>query len=178
MLFLEEEIKNEDKGNRKALMPTEIISLFEWSLTLDYCPIIIETTTDLWQRLHRTYQAQKETDLSEKIGLKNTNKVDRLEMGNTYIQPSTEMEIKLTEIFEIFFGLEGIGVEDNFFELGGNSLKAMGLLKKIKKELYINLSLKVFFSKQNIKELAEEIEEIQAILDNNKTVKGKTTLRI
>ncbi|MFC0513438.1 acyl carrier protein, partial [Mucilaginibacter angelicae] len=42
----------------------------------------------------------------------------------------------------------------------GDSLKAMVLIKRLKKEFNINIPLKDFFQKQNIKELAEYIDNI------------------
>jgi len=90
-------------------------------------------------------------------------KVDRLERSNLsthYAEPTTSTQEKIKKIFEKFFGIEGIGVEDDFFELGGDSLKAMMLLKRIKRELDVDIKLKDFFLKGNIRLVAAKIDEI------------------
>jgi polyketide synthase PksN len=68
--------------------------------------------------------------------------------------------MRLKALFESFFGLENIGVEDDFFELGGDSLKGMMLLKRIKKEFDINLSLKDFMMNVTIRSMSAKIDEI------------------
>ncbi|MFC0512593.1 acyl carrier protein, partial [Mucilaginibacter angelicae] len=49
----------------------------------------------------------------------------------------------------------------------GDSLKAMVLIKRLKKEFNINIPLKDFFQKQNIKELAEYIDNINGLFIKN-----------
>jgi polyketide synthase PksN len=82
----------------------------------------------------------------------------RAHLTNKYVAPETETEEKLTSIIRNFFGVDGIGITDNFFDLGGDSLKAMILLKRIKTDFGVALSLDDFFESANIRDIAAEID--------------------
>lgn len=94
-----------------------------------------------------------------------------------YIPPSNETESTLVEIWKEFFNIEKIGVLDDFFAIGGNSLKGVTMLKLIQKTFNIEIKIKDFYKKSNIKELAEEINlalrlvHIQRESKNTKTIK-------
>lgn len=54
-------------------------------------------------------------------------KMDLSENSQKYVPPQTELEIKLTKIFEEILNTKPIGITDDFFELGGDSILAMKL---------------------------------------------------
>jgi acyl carrier protein len=84
---------------------------------------------------------------------------ERPSLSTSYEGPENRTEEILVEMLQDFFGIDKIGVTDSFFELGGDSLKAMVLLKKICQEFRINMTVKDFFERQNIRQLAVEIED-------------------
>jgi acyl transferase domain-containing protein/acyl carrier protein len=159
MLFTEDEIKRENDWSRKALRPLEITELFEWSLSVEHCPVILETAVDLHSRIKKAYHTKRENYLDFNASDQVATKSERPDLSNAYVAPETETEIKLAKMIEDFFGIVNIGMEDNFFELGGDSLKAMVLLRRIKKEFNINIPLKDFFGSRNLKLIAGEIDE-------------------
>lgn len=72
------------------------------------------------------------------LPLTNNGKVDRralpepdytLEKKN-YVEPRTELQHRLCEIFAMALGVEKIGIEDDFFENGGTSLSASKVAMK------------------------------------------------
>ncbi|MBC8756859.1 amino acid adenylation domain-containing protein [Kordia sp. YSTF-M3] len=72
-----------------------------------------------------------------------------------FIQPSSNLEIRLSKIYEDVLKLErNIGLNENFFELGGHSLNAVKLINKIEKEFQNTLSLKTIFDKPTLQEVA------------------------
>ena len=85
------------------------------------------------------------------------------------------METQLCALLEEFFGIEEIGQEDNFFELGGDSLKAMVLLKRIKRDFEVSIPLKEFFGLKSIKEIASEIDNVKW-LQSDVTLKNEITI--
>ncbi|WP_344854063.1 type I polyketide synthase, partial [Pedobacter jeongneungensis] len=159
MLFDEPEVKD-DHSSKKALTPTEISELFEWSIALEDHPVLFETIEDLSLRLYKVYGTRKDTYLDSGFGSDRVRKSERPELKNDYVGADTETEKKLIVMIEDFFGIKDIGIQDNFFELGGDSLKAMVLLKQIKKEFGINFKLNSIFESQNIKQIASEIDNI------------------
>jgi len=55
------------------------------------------------------------------------------ELQDTFVCPRTDLEYRLTMIWEEVLGIEPIGVRDDFFKLGGTSLLAMVLFAQIEK---------------------------------------------
>ena len=88
----------------------------------------------------------------------NSDKKPRPNLDIRYVAPSSEMEIKICEIWQDFFHLERVGIDDNFIEIGGDSLKAMSIGKIIYKEMNIEISLKDFYSKLTVREISKELE--------------------
>ena len=64
---------------------------------------------------------------------------------SNYLQPNTDIEKRISLIWQKVLGRTMIGLNDNFFEIGGTSLKAVQLIALIKKELGINLSIVKLF---------------------------------
>jgi amino acid adenylation domain-containing protein len=58
----------------------------------------------------------------------------RPELSTAHEQARTPVERRLCEAFSDLLDVDGIGRHDNFFELGGNSLLAMRLLERVRKE--------------------------------------------
>ncbi|MBS7234200.1 hypothetical protein KHA90_24670, partial [Flavobacterium psychroterrae] len=76
-----------------------------------------------------------------------------------YVAPVTDLEIELVKIWQEVLGVETIGITDNFFELGGHSLSATVVINKIMKSLNIEISLRDFLFKNDIRGIAEVISE-------------------
>ena len=71
--------------------------------------------------------------------------------------PRTDLERKLTAIWEETFGVRPIGIHDNFFGLGGHSLMAVKLIAAIEKETGQKLRLRTIFHGPTIARLAEAL---------------------
>jgi len=80
---------------------------------------------------------------------KSTNKSAETSVKNTNV------ERDLLLIWEDVLKIEGIQLSDNFFEVGGNSLLAMKVISKIRKELNFHLTEANFFQYPNITKLAQ-----------------------
>ncbi|MGE5343370.1 MAG: non-ribosomal peptide synthase/polyketide synthase [Candidatus Omnitrophota bacterium] len=91
-----------------------------------------------------------------------TFKADRPGLITAYMEPETETERVLVQIWENFFGIQPIGVIDDFFELGGDSLKAMNMLTLVHQAFDIKISLEDFFKRPAIRELGEWIDHMAA----------------
>ena len=80
---------------------------------------------------------------------------------NFYEPPSTELELKLADIWTDVLDKELIGLNDDFFDLGGHSLKAIKLLSLVSRELNIKFSIEEVFRRSTIKTMAQEILRIE-----------------
>jgi acyl transferase domain-containing protein/NADP-dependent 3-hydroxy acid dehydrogenase YdfG/acyl carrier protein len=150
--------KVSEPNDKNSLNPGELAELFEWSLADEKNPLVYVSFADIATEIQRSL-IKKDKYIGTNLTFIH-KKTERPDLSSSFVAPETPIEIKLIEMLEDFLGIENIGVEDNFFELGGDSLKAMVLLKRIKKEYTLTLSLKEFFRFANIRQLALEIEQI------------------
>ncbi|QHO75455.1 non-ribosomal peptide synthetase [Bradyrhizobium sp. CCBAU 051011] len=105
---------------------------------------------------------------------------DQLAAATERVAPRTPAEVKLAAIWADLLRQPDIGVTDNFFELGGDSLIAVQLVSRIKRDLGHDLPLNRLFEMTTVETmaaaLAPEIEvdkrsdDIAAMLDMLKEV--------
>ncbi|MDR8415235.1 condensation domain-containing protein, partial [Nonomuraea sp. 3-1Str] len=72
--------------------------------------------------------------------------------------PGGEREALLCRLFAEVLGLERVGVDDNFFDLGGDSIIAIQLLARIKKE-GLTFSPRQLLQHQTVRELVSLVED-------------------
>ena len=90
-------------------------------------------------------------------------KMITLEVNQTeYIEPRTEIEGLLVDIWKDILKVERIGVLDNFFDLGGHSLKATRVMSRIKSMLNIDIPLRVMFEQPTVRDLALAIKGMES----------------
>lgn len=78
-----------------------------------------------------------------------------------YKKPTTNIEVRLCEIWCEALKLKQIGISNDFFEIGGDSLSAVFVLSQILKEFNVTLGLTDLFTARTIKEIADLIETKQ-----------------
>jgi amino acid adenylation domain-containing protein len=76
-----------------------------------------------------------------------------LHTPDTYEPPSSDIELKLAEIWAEILGRDKIGRFDNFFALGGHSLMAIRMITRIRRELGMDVTLRDFFAHPVLAEL-------------------------
>jgi acyl carrier protein len=100
-----------------------------------------------------------------------TGKVQRIGLADKlfqklkkpFVAPRTSVEETLAKIWVEVLGSGQVSVYDNFFALGGDSLKATLVVSRVQKAFDVTLTLKTFFLKPSVADLATAIEDI--ILD-------------
>ncbi|MEB3233333.1 MAG: SDR family NAD(P)-dependent oxidoreductase [Leptolyngbyaceae bacterium] len=75
------------------------------------------------------------------------------------VQPRSEIEKQLAQIWQAVLGINRVGVQDSFFELGGTSIQAAKLFAQIDQVLGTNLPLATLFTAQTIEQLAALIQQ-------------------
>jgi acyl transferase domain-containing protein/NAD(P)-dependent dehydrogenase (short-subunit alcohol dehydrogenase family)/acyl carrier protein len=163
-VFTDEDIKYEAEAKRTALLPQDLCELFDWSIGVKEFSQVVISVKDLYKRLDDLYGRKGEMNLTEGFNEDTVEKLERPDLKNGFVAPETETEKKLASMIESFFRIDRIGIEDSFFELGGDSLKAVVLLNRIKKEMGVALTVKDFFVNPTVKALASEIDEIKVLL--------------
>ena len=75
-----------------------------------------------------------------------------------FVEPRTEIEELVTQIWREVLKLDKIGVYDNFFELGGHSLLATRLVARLRNNFSIDLPLRKLFELPTVAALAEHVD--------------------
>jgi phthiocerol/phenolphthiocerol synthesis type-I polyketide synthase E len=141
-----------------SIKPAEAIQALEVALYLGI-PTPLISTTDIVELVNSSHLAPAENITTEDMRFESVLKKERPDLSTNYTEPVTDTERQLVTIFENYFGIEGIGTEDDFFELGGDSLRAMVLLRRVGKELGVDINLKEFLANRHIQGMASIIEE-------------------
>ena len=77
----------------------------------------------------------------------------------TFVAPYSDLEQRLTSIWEKILGISTISVHDNFFNLGGHSLLAVALVNQIEKQFGKRLPLINLFQAPTIAQQAQLLQE-------------------
>jgi acyl carrier protein len=75
------------------------------------------------------------------------------------IPPQTPTQRVLAKIWLAVLKLERIGIHDSFFDLGGHSLLATRVVTRIRRELNVDLPLRVVFDRPTLARLSEAVED-------------------
>ncbi|HEX6747471.1 MAG TPA: amino acid adenylation domain-containing protein [Longimicrobium sp.] len=86
-----------------------------------------------------------------------------------FVEPRTETERAIAEIWRQVLGIDRVGAEDSFFAAGGHSLLAMQVASRVKAALETDVPLRVLFDHPRLCDLAAWIDaqreaELQALL--------------
>ncbi len=92
--------------------------------------------------------------LKEIVSLQKTHN----EVDSADVQPETETEKGLTEIWKKLFNRQEISMTERFFEIGGNSLKGAEFGMAVLKRFEVDLPLTALYSNQSIPEIASILD--------------------
>ncbi|WP_344591675.1 amino acid adenylation domain-containing protein, partial [Actinomadura vinacea] len=77
----------------------------------------------------------------------------RVGSATAYVEPRTEVERVLAEVWTQVLGVEQVGVEDNFFELGGDSIMSIQVVARAR-ERSVHITVVQVFDHQTVAGLA------------------------
>ena len=97
------------------------------------------------------------TGLAVKLGLE--NEIQRRAEAVPFVEPRTPLEIKLLGLWRQVLGQHRIGVLDNFFDLGGDSIRAVSLVARVRRDIGGDISLIRFFDRPTIADMAIDVLE-------------------
>jgi len=147
---------------KDSLLPGEGVEVFKRILAKGNLPQVVVSTTDLYERIKKS-RYPEENWLDQKIYKRTQSllKHPRPELSSPFIPPDTEAEKKLAHIWQELLGIEQVGVNDDFFELGGDSLKAVSIVSRTRKELGIDIPVFTIFNYQTIRAFTQFLEKEQ-----------------
>ncbi|MEA5617535.1 beta-ketoacyl synthase N-terminal-like domain-containing protein [Cronbergia sp. UHCC 0137] len=134
-----------------SMTPPEVWQVTQRILAQPIAPQITVSPVDLASR--------QQSQLPEQ----STANYVRPQITATYIPPSNEIEVRVTQVMENLLGISPIGIHDNFFELGGHSLLAIQAVSQLREEFQVELPMRQFlFESPTIAGIAKIIIENQS----------------
>lgn len=81
----------------------------------------------------------------------------RSNLAGSYVEPSTELEREITNIWAQILGLDCVGINDNFFELGGTSILGVQMMLQLQQKLGRSLRIVLLYQHSSVGALARAI---------------------
>lgn len=141
-----------------GIAPIQVGTLFEGLLADPRSPQVLVSTLDLDQQFAQMRSAELADRLLPEPSTKRRSH-PRPALQTAYVQPSSELEQGLVDLWGEFLGISPIGVEDNLFELGGDSLLAIQLLAKVRHAYGVEIHPVALFQTPTVAALALLVEE-------------------
>jgi amino acid adenylation domain-containing protein len=85
--------------------------------------------------------------------------LDRPETGEAFVAPQSETEVRVAQIWEDVLKVRPVGLRDNFFDLGGDSLLAVTMFERVKREFDRDLPLAILFEGGTVEHLVGVMRE-------------------
>jgi len=76
-----------------------------------------------------------------------------------YVQPETDAEASLCQLWSAILGVDRVGVTDNFFTLGGQSLLATQLVSRMGRLFERSISVRMLFDYPTIRQIVHQLEQ-------------------
>lgn len=79
-------------------------------------------------------------------------------LATPYVEPETEAQRVIAEMWAETLAVDAIGIDDDFFDLNGNSLVAVQLVARIRERFDVDVAVADLFEARTVHGLAEQIE--------------------
>jgi aryl carrier-like protein len=117
---------------------------------------VVVSSTDIHALIEQTRELMQanvtaQVERLKPLGPKSVH--PRPEMATPYVEPRSEQEQMLAEMWQAFLGIDKIGIHENFFELGGDSVVAIRIIARAN-EAGLQLNPQQLFNSPTIAGLA------------------------
>lgn len=83
---------------------------------------------------------------------------DALDRVDEFVEPGSETEKVLAQIWMDVLGIDQVGIHDDFFNIGGNSLLSIRVFGRIADQFDVEMPLSVLFTETTLERLAARID--------------------
>ncbi len=127
-------------------------------LGADVGPRVLVAVKDLAGRLD-AWVRHGEAGSARKGGV---DRHPRPSLSTAYVEPRTDTERELVDIWGAQLAIESVGIHDRFFDLGGHSLLAVQVAPEVRDRFQIELPVLKLFQAPTVAELAVLVERARA----------------
>jgi acyl carrier protein len=120
---------------------------------------IVVSTGDLSSRINLWIRQGDKGEKSADAGEEHGTSHPRPALATAYLAPNNDVERTITRVWQELLGVDKLGIHDNFFELGGNSLIALKVIARLKKELNVDIPIVSLFEGPTVNALAAVITQ-------------------
>jgi amino acid adenylation domain-containing protein len=165
----------QQSGNEKSLIAFVIVK-GDAKTNWDDATLVVQLRKTLRDSLPE-YMVPEFVQLVDEFPLTVNGKIDvALLLSNIdrvageILQPETEIECRLSEIWRKLLKLSDISVDQSFFDLGGHSLLAARMVSEVNHQFNCKLTLKNIFEMRSVREISLHIEFLTTLkkkIDDN-----------
>jgi phthiocerol/phenolphthiocerol synthesis type-I polyketide synthase E len=141
-------------GMPAAIQPPEGLDAFLRLLSADVGRRVLVVVDGLARRLEAWV---RHADAGASKG--GVERHPRPHLSTAYVEPRTDTERDLAEIWGAQLGIDKVGVHDRFFDLGGHSLLAVQVASEIRDKFQVEMPVLKLFQAPSVGELAVLIEQ-------------------
>ncbi|ASI68651.1 polyketide synthase [Diaphorobacter nitroreducens] len=143
----------EDRG----IAPAQGGELLEALLNeLSVAQVVVSTAA-----LERQFAEVNSTGLADRLlpeSVAKAHRYPRPQLPTPYAEATSEFESDLVALWGDFLGIGSIGIHDDFFELGGDSLLAIQLLARVRRDYGVDVHPAALFKNPSVAALAVLVE--------------------
>lgn len=87
-------------------------------------------------------------------------------MREEFVEPSTDIQKELAEIWSSLLNIQKVSIKDDFFDIGGDSLGAINLANEISEKYNITMAVKEIYDNNTIEKMADYLSNLEIGNDN------------
>jgi acyl transferase domain-containing protein/acyl carrier protein len=147
--------------HRDGILPDKGIEAFRHILSMGPVGQVVVSVSDLSERIEKWIKNASSHAMAIKSEKRPSSLHPRPSLHTPYIAPEETLEEVITEIWQDALGVEAVGVNDNFFELGGDSVLAIQISVRLKRELEMEIPVASLYEGLTVRTLARLIRSEQ-----------------
>ena len=101
------------------------------------------------------------------FGHKSSAEIER-KSSEVYRAPTGPLEERMAEIWQRLLSVAAVGVDDDFFEMGGDSISAIQILSRIRRDFQVGLPPSAVLENPTVAQLSDVVEQRQGKVDEVK----------
>ncbi len=145
-----------------AIAPEEGTEVLHRILGKGWFGRVVVSTADLSARIRRWVRQAPQQEPAEKTSATGSGPSSDLharpDLQTSYVEPRTDLERQVVQIWQELLGIAPVGVYDDFFDLGGNSLLGTQLVSHLRSTFKVELPLRSLFEEPTVAGVAKVIE--------------------